>query len=187
LGQIFVLINIYAPTPPNCNDAATVERQYLKAGMARRLTMKTTSFDFARSFSLTGVLKLQKQALICTILMVGGCWTTESMEDGAAICILQESADAPVIIHSRKVSTHSCDKELEMTCAAIVDGETIHIETTQTWKSAEGWKICPDYAISYGFSPCDELDSLPAGTYTIEYAGRQTSITLPNPDEECTL
>jgi hypothetical protein len=114
-----------------------------------------------------------------------GCWQTVEYPDVAAICLQQQSESESLVLFAGGRATGPCERNGAYTCDIEQNGDTLLVQTT--YSVEEGGWLChgPDMALVDGMTPCVTLDPLDAGTYTVDYAGRTESITVPNADIDC--
>lgn len=114
-----------------------------------------------------------------------GCWQTVEYPDVAAICLQQHSESESLILFAGGMATGHCERNGTYTCDIEQDGDTLLVQTMYSVDEKGGMCSGIDIAFVDSMAPCAALESLPSGTYTVEYGGRTQSITLPDQETDC--
>lgn len=126
-------------------------------------------------------------ALASLLLLLAACPTEvdNEHENVGFACLLGEPDTAyEVTVDFEQCLSSSCDELVESACTATLDGTTITIEASATIRSKTGQTPCT--ADCGAATATCQTPPLPAGTYTVEYAGDTVELVVPTETQTCT-
>ncbi|MEM6927616.1 MAG: hypothetical protein AAF602_11845 [Myxococcota bacterium] len=133
--------------------------------------------------------------LASTLLLLTACPADEivELENVGVACLgsheggvadIDEDAASTIFVTLDSCAS-GCASEIETSCTATLDGTTIAVTADASMMLPGGNASCP-LVCTFVQAECD-TEALPAGTYTLEYAGQSTTLEVPSMDSDvCT-
>jgi hypothetical protein len=125
--------------------------------------------------------------LASLLLLLTACPTEvdNEHENVGFACLLGEPDTAyEVTVDFEQCLSSSCDELVGSSCMVTIDGTTISIEAFATIRSKTGQTACT--ADCGAARATCQTPPLPAGTYTVQYAGDTVELVVPTATQTCT-
>ena len=122
-----------------------------------------------------------------------GCGGPQSAVDTANVCIGEVATgetqavdveDGQVLALTASASGGCHTEDLVGTCEVALDGSTLVVTTETSWVETEPLAMGCESILRMTQATC-ETPPLPAGTYTIAYAGDELAFDVPGEVEGC--
>lgn len=122
--------------------------------------------------------------LCAALSSLAGCGPEAYLEDSGGLCTVDEDRDAdePVTFDIWLDNCISgCADNIETECSVEFDGETIRVNASATYDSRAPRPGC--HGVCQPVVATCSTGPLPAGSYTVEYAGESATLDIPSSGE----
>jgi hypothetical protein len=127
--------------------------------------------------------------MLFAVLALVGCNADDerTLEDVGGLCVLGDGDSANTsYVEDMSVDVHvvlddcasGCASDIMASCSIELDGTTLSVHASGSYQVAGGNVACPLVCLPVE-ATCTSAP-LAAGTYTVEYAGETTTITVPS-------